>query len=124
VSAVARFPKPAESVVSLLQRVLAGIRQMRKDKILLHTDPAYDTVANRVELSDTTMWITSSSGTTANGTPGDGRRWPFPKRRWKLSIRAREWRSSVLLSGKAPSMKMVRERAFLLPGHAGHGVYH
>jgi hypothetical protein len=37
---------------------------------------------------------------------------------------AREWRSPVFWSGKAPSMKTTRERAFLLPGHAGQGVYH
>ena len=42
---------PQKAFIPLLQRALARIRQISKDKILLRTDSAHDAVTNRVELS-------------------------------------------------------------------------
>jgi hypothetical protein len=42
---------PRKAFNPLLQRALAKIRQISKDKLLLRADSAHDAVANRVELS-------------------------------------------------------------------------
>ena len=42
---------PQKAFIPFLQRALARIRQISKDKLLLRTDSAHDAVANRVELS-------------------------------------------------------------------------
>jgi len=42
---------PQKAFTPLLQRALAKIRQITKDKLLLRADSAHDAVANRVELS-------------------------------------------------------------------------
>lgn len=42
---------PQKAFIPLLQRALARIRQICKDKLLIRTDAAHDAVTNRVELS-------------------------------------------------------------------------